>query len=92
MLSKFLFILVLVSCTACVVVPETVRNEQYQCALSTDKKVLRLINLVDGNASFYQWEDEFFAFITVPTSAVISGSYVLVNNIFHLVEKTIKCN
>jgi len=74
-----------------VVVPEEDHTKKYQCGLSTDMKVLKLVNLTDGDTSFYEWNDEIFAIITIPTSAIISGTYVLVNNIYHIGEKQIKC-
>lgn len=55
-------------------------------------RVLKLVNLTDGNTSFYEWNDELLAIITIPTSAIISGTYVLVNNIYHIGEKQIKCS
>ena len=91
MFKKFITCLFILSCSGCVVLPEKDLSEKYQCALSTDKKVLKLVNLTDGDTSFYQWNDEFLAIISVPTSAIISGVYVLVNNIYHVGEKIIKC-
>lgn len=66
-------------------------SQHYECGLSTDKKTLKLVNLNDGAANFYEWNDEIFAPITLPSSAIISATYVLVNNIYHLGEKQIKC-
>jgi len=91
MLKKLMTLFIALSITSCVVVPEKVHSKKYQCALSTDMKVLKLVNLTDGDTSFYQWSDEMLAIISVPTSAVISGAYVLVNNIYHIGEKKIKC-
>ena len=89
---KIVILLLMLSFTGCVVLPEKDHTQKYQCALSTDMKVLKLVNLTDGDTSFYEWSDELFAIITIPTSAIISGSYVLVNNIYHIGEKQIKCN
>ncbi|XQW84139.1 hypothetical protein ACOYR1_13480 [Thalassotalea piscium] len=90
---KYLFSLVLVSSlSGCVVLPYKDTDHTYQCALSTDKKVLKVVNLTEGDTSFYQWNEEFMAIITVPTTAVISGIYVIVNNTYHIGEKLIKCN
>jgi hypothetical protein len=84
-------LILMVSCVSCVVLPERSNTQQYECALSTDMKVLKLVNLTDGDTSFYEWNDEMLAVITIPTSAIISASYVLVNNIYHIGEKNIKC-
>ena len=81
----------MLSCNGCVVVPEKDYSKKYQCGLSTEMKVLKLVNLTDGDTSFYEWNDEMLAIITIPTSAIISGSYVLVNNVYHIGEKKIKC-
>jgi hypothetical protein len=75
-----------------VVLPEKDYTQKYQCALSTEMKVLKLVNLTDGDTSFYEWNDEMLAIISIPTSAIISASYVLVNNIYHIGEKQIKCH
>lgn len=91
MMNKIVVLLLILNCTSCVVLPEKDHSQKYQCALSTDMKVLKLVNLTDGDTSFYEWNDEMFAMITIPTSAIISGSYVLVNNIYHIGEKQIKC-
>lgn len=92
MFKKILFVVFVFNISGCVVVPENVETESYQCALSTDQKVLKLVNLTDGDTSFYEWNDEMLAIITVPTSAIISGTYVLVNNAYHIGEKLIKCS
>ncbi len=92
MINKIILLLLILSCTACVVLPEKDLSQKYQCGLSTDMKVLKLVNLTDGDTSFYEWNDEILAIITIPTSAIISGSYVLVNNIYHIGEKQIKCS
>jgi len=89
---KIVILLLILSCTSCVVLPEKDHTQKYQCALSTDMKVLKLVNLTDGDTSFYEWNDEMLAIITIPTSAIVSGAYVLVNNIYHIGEKQIKCN
>ncbi|GAA0855214.1 hypothetical protein [Aliiglaciecola litoralis] len=75
----------------CVVLPQKDLSETVECGLSSDRKVLRVVNLTDGDTSFYRWSDELVAFITIPASAIVSGTYVLVNNIYHTAEKTIKC-
>ncbi len=96
MIIKGLVLFLTILCTACVVVPQIDHTEQakltqYQCELSSDKKVLKLVNLIDGDTTFYAWNDEMLAFITIPASAIISSTYVLVNNIYHIGEKQIKC-
>ena len=92
MFKVSLILAICTSVSACVVVPESVNEKnKYKCELSTNKKTLKLTNLTEGDTSFYRWNDELTAFITIPTSAVISATYVLVNNIYHIGEKQIKC-
>ena len=91
MLKNIFILLFSFSLTSCVVVPEKVHSKKYKCALSTDMKVLKLVNLTDGDTSFYEWSNEMFAIISVPTSAILSSTYVLVNNIYHIGEKKVKC-
>lgn len=91
MLNKIFMLFFALVLTSCVVMPEKDHSEKYQCALSTDRKILKLVNLTDGDTSFYQWNDEMFAILSIPTSAIISGTYVLVNNVYHIGEKKIKC-
>ncbi len=78
--------------SSCVVVPQSSINQNVECALSTDKKYLKVVNLLDGDTSFYAWQDEMLSVITMPGSAIISSVYVTVNNIYHIGEKKIKCN
>lgn len=92
MLNKAIIFFLILNCISCVVLPEKDHTKKYKCGLSTDMKVLKLVNLTDGDTSFYEWNDEALAIITIPTSAIISGSYVLVNNIYHIGEKQVKCH
>lgn len=39
-------------------VPEIDNSQNYQCGLYTDKKALKIVNLMDGDTSFYEWNDE----------------------------------
>lgn len=92
MLNKITTIYLIFAFSGCVVVPEIDGSVNYQCGLSTDKKTLKVVNLMDGDTSFYEWNDEMSSIITMPTSAIISSAYVAVNNIYHFGEKQIKCD
>jgi hypothetical protein len=81
---------------SCVVVPENVTSKEstskeYDCKMSLDKKTLKVVNLLDGDTSFYEWNDEFLSIVTMPTSVVLSGVYTVVNNVFYVGEKVIRC-
>jgi len=92
MLKICQIIIILWTLTGCVVIPEVDHSQTYQCGLSTDKKTLKVVNLMEGDTSFYKWNDEFLSIITLPTSAVLSSVYVAVNNVYHIGEKQIKCS
>jgi len=92
MLKVCQIIIFLLTITGCVVIPEVDHSQKYQCGLSTDKKTLKVVNLMKGDTSFYKWNDEFLSIITLPTSAVLSSVYVAVNNVYHIGEKQIKCS
>ena len=89
---KIIMFSIILSSAGCVVLPEKDHTKKYQCGLSTEMKILKLVDLTDGDTSFYEWNAEALAIITVPTSAIISGSYVLINNTYHIGEKWVKCN
>lgn len=90
--KSILIVIITLFISGCVVVPQTDYSQEYKCELSSDKKVLKLTNMLENDTSFYSWTDEYLSIITVPTSAILSASYVLVNNIYHIGERTIKCN
>ena len=91
MLNKLIILICTLIFTGCVVVPEVDHSQKYQCGLSTDKKTLKVVNLLKNDTSCYEWNDEFLSIITMPTSAVVSSVYVAVNNVYHFGEKQIKC-
>jgi hypothetical protein len=91
MLNKITTLFFIFTVSGCVVIPESDSTQNYQCGLSTDKKTLKVVNLMDGDTSFYEWNDEISSIITMPTSAVISSVYVAVNNIYYFGETQIKC-
>jgi len=91
-IKKYSLVLIMTILSSCIVVPESVENQNLECALSTNKKTLKVVNLLDGDETFYAWEDEIFSVITMPGSAILSSVFVAVNNVYHIGEKQIKCN
>ena len=89
---KYMLLLLALLFTSCMVVPQSSLDKRAECALSTDKKHLKVVNLLDGDTTFYAWEDEMLSIVTMPSSAIISSVYVAVNNVYHFGEKQIKCN
>ncbi|WP_296047729.1 hypothetical protein [uncultured Alteromonas sp.] len=83
--------LVTLAMSGCVVLPEDSADTS-QCYLSSNQKYLKVVDLTDGDTSFYDWQGKIIGVISLPTSAVISASYVAVNNVFNFGEKLIKCD
>ena len=75
----------------CVVIPVSHGKQSNQCEISSDKKTLRIIDVAEETNTYYSISGIILTPILVPTSAIISGSYVAVNNIYHIGEKQIKC-
>ena len=88
----FAAIMLIIFLTGCITVPVNDRSQSKQCYLSSDKKTLKIIDFNEENTGFYySVSGLLLSPILVPTTALISGSYVLVNNIYHLGEEKIKC-
>ncbi|QOL24986.1 hypothetical protein LP316_11805 [Thalassotalea sp. LPB0316] len=75
----------------CVVAPITDKAHSSKCMISTDRKVLKIIDVAKESNTFYSISGLIISPILVPTTAIISGTYVLVNNTYRLGEETIKC-
>ena len=89
--TLFLLALTLIS-QACVTVPVRDLNQKNRCELSTDKKTLKIIDLAEETNTYYSVTGLVLSPIIIPTSALISGTYVLVNNTYNLGEEIIKCD
>tara|TARA_R110000803_G_scaffold103287_3_gene171408 strand:+ start:8847 stop:9167 length:321 start_codon:yes stop_codon:yes gene_type:complete len=86
-LMKFtLFALTLFLC-GCVVMPVDDHSYVNQCEISSDRKILKVVDAAKGTNSFYS----ISGVILLPISGVISGIYVGVNNIYHLGEEKFTC-
>jgi len=83
-LSGLLFSFLL---TSCVVVPSKDSSSQNKCEISSDKKTLKVIDLAKGTNTYYSISGIFL----LPISGIISGTYVAVNNVYHLGEESIVC-
>ena len=87
-----LFVLfVLFAISGCITVPVTVASHSNECELSSDMKTLKVVNVAEETNSYYSVSGYLLSPILVPTTAIISGAYVLVNNIYHLGEEQFKC-
>ncbi|TPH14052.1 hypothetical protein [Litorilituus lipolyticus] len=76
---------------SCVAIPVKDESHVNRCELSTDMKTLKIVDVAKETNSYYSVWDYVLSPILVPTTAIISGTYVLVNNTYHLGEEQIKC-
>lgn len=76
---------------SCVTVPFPVEGQSARCEISTDKLTLKVIDLAKGTNSYYTVEGYLVSPILIPTTAILSGAYVLVHNTYHLGEEKIVC-
>ena len=75
----------------CITVPVTSTEQNKICQLSSDKKTLKVIDVAKETNTFYNVSGIILLPILVPTSAIISGTFVLINNIYHYGEGKIVC-
>ncbi|WP_258872684.1 hypothetical protein [Thalassotalea euphylliae] len=61
---------------------------QAKCEISSDRKVLKIVDGYKDNNTYYS----ISGVILLPITGIVSGAYVAVNNIYHLGEETIKCS
>lgn len=87
---KFLLLFLTLSLSACIVVP-TNKTRTHTCEISSDLKTLKIVDVAKETNTYYDISGILLTPILLPTSALLSGSYVLVNNIYYLGEKRIKC-
>ena len=80
LLLSFLF-------TGCVIVPKKDSTHHNKCEISSDRKTLKVIDLAKETNSYYSVSGLFL----FPITGIISGTFVAVNNIYHLGEETIVC-
>jgi len=71
----------------CIVVPETDIANVNKCEISSDRKTLKVVNGFEDTNTFYS----ISGLMLLPISGVISGTYVAINNVYHLGEETLVC-
>ena len=69
------------------VVPEQDLSYVNKCELSSDRKTLKVIDASKGTNSYYS----ISGLILLPVSGIVSGTYVAINNVYHLGEESIVC-
>jgi len=85
-LMKFIIFTILFL-SGCVVLPVVDHSYVNKCEISSDRKVLKVVDAAKGSNSFYS----ISGVILLPITGVISGIYVGVNNIYHLGEEKLIC-
>ena len=88
---KILFFSSIAIVTGCVTVPETDRNYVGKCGVSNDHKVLRIANVAEETKSYYSIGGILLTPILIPVTALVSGTYVLINNAYYSAEEIINC-
>ena len=78
--------------SGCVVVPVEDKLHVNKCEISSDRKTLKIIDLAEETNSYYSVSGVVLTPLLVPATAIVSGSYVFINNTYRLGEETIKCN
>ena len=78
--------------SGCIAVPVPAKNYESRCEISTDRLTLRVIDVAEETDSYYSIEGYILTPILVPTTALILGAFVLVNNIYNLGEEKIVCS
>jgi len=71
----------------CMVLPENDPTYANKCEISSDRKTLKVIDASKDTNSYYS----ISGLILLPVSGVVSGTYVAINNVYHLGEEKIVC-
>lgn len=85
------FLLWVTFLAGCVTVPTPAKSQASRCEISSDRLTLKVIDIAKATNSYYSVEGYFISPILVPTTAILSGAYVLVHNTYRLGEEKIVC-
>ena len=77
--------------SACVVLPVKDKSYNARCELSSDRKTLKVFNIAEETNSYYSIEGYMLSPISLPTTFILSATYMVVNNVYHDQEKKIVC-
>ena len=78
--------------SGCITVPVDDEEHIHLCKISSDRKTLKIVDVAKETDSYYDISGTLLSPILVPTTALISGTYVLVNNIYHYGEEKVVCD
>ena len=84
-------LLVSFSVTGCITVAVPADHQAKRCEISTDRMTLKVIDLAKETNSYYTAEGYLVSPILVPTTAIVSGAYVLVHNTYYYGKEKIVC-
>ncbi len=73
--------------SGCVTLPTKDHSYVNKCEISSDRKVLKVVDAAKGSNSFYS----ISGVVLLPITTVISGIYVGINNTYHLGEEKLVC-
>jgi len=76
---------------SCVAVPVTDVSYVGRCGVSPNQKTLKIIDVAKATHSYYSISGYLLTPILLPTSVVISGSYVLTNNAYYYGKDIVQC-
>ncbi|WGL16010.1 hypothetical protein PVT68_14690 [Microbulbifer bruguierae] len=77
--------------TGCVVVPHPDKDYVAKCEISSDRKTLRVMNVAKETQTYYSLEGIIATPILYPATALVSGVYVAVNNMYNVGQEKLVC-
>lgn len=86
-----LILLFVLGVTGCVVVPSEDIFYKAACEISSDRKILRVMDIAKETNTYYSIGGLIATPILIPTTAMLSGIYVVTNNIYNAGEEKIVC-
>jgi len=84
---KLCALLSLILVSGCVVLPTNDLSSVNKCEISTDRKTLKIVNGFEETNTYYS----ISGLLLIPITGVVSGTYVAINNIYHIGEEAIVC-
>lgn len=86
-LMKFTLFAFTLFFNGCVVLPVDDHSHINKCEISSDRKILKVVDVAKDINSFYS----ISGVILLPITGAISGIYVGVNNVYNLGEEKLTC-
>lgn len=78
--------------SGCVTIPVEVAGYQPKCDIPTSRKELKLINVAKETNTFYSITSLVSSPILIPTTALLSGSYIIINNTYYFSKEHFMCS